>query len=125
MSPAKPSEVALAKTWMQLQGWPVMPDWGFPDLCYVVPDLAACWLFTTNSGIYWIEYLTANPLAPKEARRRALVDLIQWVSARAKDMGARAVFVSTPHPGAVRAYKEAGFTLSEGNASHLILKLEN
>lgn len=106
---ASASETALARTWLILQGWPEQPDWVFSDLCYVVPGVAAVWLFTSNSKLFWIENLVGNPLIDKEVMRAALPGLLSYVSDEARKLGGKAVMTSTSNRGAARAYLADGY----------------
>lgn len=118
--PATQADTDLAKTWLTLQGWQPVANWQVSDECYVVPGLAACWFFTTNSGLCWLEYLVANPLADKAERRQALTDLVEYVGNLAKSRGFRAMCTQTNHPGAMRVYDETGFIRADTGITHFI-----
>lgn len=120
---AMPQEVKAARDWLVIQGWARMPDWAFSDLCYVVPGIAAVWLFTSNSGLYWVENLVANPLIDKETRKTALTALVSYVSDEARKLGAQAVMTSTPHPGAARAYLAAGYSAMDTGCTQYVKPL--
>lgn len=120
---ATEQETALARTWLMLQGWPPQPDWAFSDLCYVVPGIAAVWLFTSNSKLFWVENLVGNPLADKDERRAALPALLSYVSEEAGKLGGKAVMTSTSHPGAARAYVTAGYGVTGTGCTQYIKTL--
>lgn len=117
---ASQRDTETAKTWLQIQGWPVMPDWAYPDLCYAVPGKAAVWLFTSNSGMCWVEYLVGNPLISKEEKHEAISHLLSYVAEEAKKLGAKQLITSTPHPGAARAYLEAGYVAGDTNCTQYL-----
>ena len=118
--PATPQEVALARTWLVLNGWTPMPDWAFSDLCFVVPGLCAVWLFTSNSKLFWVENLVANPLADKETRRAAMPALLSYVAEQAGELGAKAVMTSVRHPGAIRAYEADGYKSTDTGCTQYV-----
>lgn len=61
----------------------------FSSTGYVVPGVAAWWLYLTDSTLAWTEMLVGNPDISKEARRAGLDAVIAHTLAEAKAAGTR------------------------------------
>lgn len=113
--PATQSDTDLMRTWMRLHGWPELPDWYLSPQALIVPGLAGVWLYTTNSGVSWLEHLVANPLADKTERREAIKAVINQGIEDLRTQGYKVILTMSNHPGALRAFQEAGFTKGDEN----------
>jgi hypothetical protein len=94
-----------------------------PAVGFIVPDTAAGFLYRTDSAIAWIEWIVANPAAPKLQRSEALNLIISSLTEAARTMGFKAIFTSAHHPGLIGRFKEHGFTETDSAVTHLIRSL--
>lgn len=84
--PATSQHIDDALEWLHVRGMAELPRDVFSSTGYVVPGVAAVWLYLTDSSLAFLEMLISNPAAPKRERRIAL----DAVVARAVDEAARA-----------------------------------
>lgn len=56
----------------------------FSTIGYIVPDIAAGFLYTTNSQVAIIEHLITNPIYHKEIRDKALDEVVLSIIKEAK-----------------------------------------
>jgi hypothetical protein len=87
--PTTDQHINDAIEWMQLRGMPALPHDVFSSSGFVIPGVAAVWLFFTNSSMATLEFLISNPHAPKEQRRSALDAVVGRAIAEAKAAGVR------------------------------------
>lgn len=85
--------------------------------------ICAGFLFETNSGIAWIDFIVANPsIKDKKVRYDAQIELISLLTVEAEEKGFSAVFASISNPHLIKKYVEVGYTPTP-NTTELIIKL--
>lgn len=75
--------------WMMARGQPATPRDLFSSTGWVVPGVAAWWLYLTDSSLAWTEMLVGNPHVPKATRREGLDLVIAHVLEEARAAGTR------------------------------------
>jgi len=75
-------------------------------------NLCAGWLYTTNSLIASIEFIVANPFAPKEEVNISLDFLIECLSQRALKEGKRLVMTTINNPALAKRLEKLGYVES-------------
>jgi hypothetical protein len=110
--------------WEKYPNWePVHPE-VLPPIGFIATldgeRLAACWVYTTDSCIAWLEYIVGNPFIEKELRSRALNACIAEASRDALDCGAKTVFTSSNNSRLIERLKELGFIEGDKDVTQLI-----
>lgn len=61
------------------------------DIGFIVDNIAAAFLYTTNSSVCWIESYISNPESNKKDRKKALDLITEAIIQKAKDLGFMAI----------------------------------
>lgn len=88
---------------------PPAPDI-LPAVGLMVPDVAAGWLYQTDSRVGFLEYFLTNPLAPLVARHTAISAIAVELIAKAKALGLARVVSMTSHRSIGRISMRLGFS---------------
>lgn len=87
--------------------------------------ICAGFLYETNSGIAWIEFIVANPeIKDRTTRREALVLLISMLTILAEEKGFSAVFASITNESLIEKYEQVGFTKNPISSHELTIALK-
>lgn len=112
---------AMLSAWWIKWNWPVMPHEYLPQLGLIsstnAEDLAAGFLYRTDSPIAWLEWLVGNPEAPKYERRKALNQVISALENEARLLGAKLIYTSASHSGLKKRLETLGFMKTEESIS--------
>ncbi|MBP9793951.1 MAG: hypothetical protein KBC56_08135 [Flavobacterium sp.] len=85
-------------------------------------DICAGFLFETNSGIAWIEFIVANPdIKDKKIRHESQIMLIANLTVEAEEKGFEAVFSSVKNPSLIKKFIEVGYTPNQ--TTELMIKI--
>jgi hypothetical protein len=113
--------------WWQLHNWPTPPLECLPPTGFIVEhegqDIAAGFLYLTDSEMCLLEYVVGNPLCDKIVRGNALDLLISTLLAEASYQGRKFVFSSIMHPSLIERYKKHGGIATESNMTNFIWRL--
>ncbi len=82
--------------------------------------ICAGYVYFTNSGIAWIEWITADKNYREEDREQLIVELIKALESFAKENGVISVFTTTASKSLVEKYKKCGFSADEQPSYELI-----
>lgn len=127
--PYEDTDHALAATWWEGHGWPVMPKHALPDNGFVAEHegepVGVVWLYLSDSTLAWIEFLVCDPKISPKVTLRAVHDLIQAASETARDLGCGIIFTSVKHEGLIRAYKKKGYQESDTEMTNLTLAIQD
>lgn len=83
-------------------------------------DLASGFLYETNSGIAWIEFIVTNPKTTSEERNKAILKLLEQLSNSAKELGFLTIFSSVKNENLINKYIENGFSIGTKGTNELI-----
>lgn len=85
--------------WLAARGMKPWPPWLLSGTGYVVPGVAAQWLYLTDSGFAFLENLASNPAVARERRSAGLDAVIEAAisEARAADTRVLTSYVRLPH----------------------------
>lgn len=86
-------------------------------------NIAAGFLYFTNSKLCWIEFIVSNPEYKDKDRKEAIKTLIHELCHVAKIKGFAAVFTSVKHQGLMKHYEACGFTKGSNNTHEMIAVL--
>lgn len=95
----------------------------YPEHGFVVENVAAAFLYKTDSAISLIEMVAYNPDAPKDIRQKALDEVIEAVIMTAKGMGFKTLSGFTDLQVVVERAKKFGFE-AYPNETMVTLNLE-
>lgn len=122
------AEYAAIAALFTSNNFPPIPQNALPDDGIMVYEdtqlIAAGFLYTTNSSLCWLEWVTTNPTASPEARNRALNMLLEKLSQRAKALGFTHIFSSLQDKGLINRYQKAGFNCTDTNMTNVIKELK-
>lgn len=111
------SEVA---GWWLDQNWPIIPQDHLPEFGFIVPGIAAGFLYKTDSNFALLEFVIANPNSSKEDRANALDLVIENLILLAQELGFKSIFSSVTHPKLIDRYVNHGFIITDKNMTNLI-----
>lgn len=83
-------------------------------------DLAAGFLYETNSKMCWLEYIVTNPKTTAQERDEAISILLSELSTSAKHLGYDVMFSSIKSESLISKYVKSGFIEGSKGASELI-----
>lgn len=106
---ATPRHVEDAIGWMVARGMPALPADTFASTGFVVPGVAGCWLYLTNSSLAYLEMLVTNPAADVGDRDRAQDLVIFRCLEEAREEGCRTVIAPVARPCVLRRAERLGF----------------
>lgn len=87
--------------------------------------ICAGFLYETNSGIAWIEFIVSNPFVKdKKLRYNAQIELITMLTIEAEEKGFRAVFASITNKNLIKKYVEVGYTKNPISSTELTIALK-
>lgn len=113
------------KRWWEFWRWKDRVDPRIlSDIGYVVEEkgipLCVGWLYTSNSLIANLNFITANPFEDKKKVSKSLDFLIECLSQRALKEGARAIMTTVSNKNLAKRIKKLGFIDNGGNLTHFI-----
>lgn len=86
--------------------------------------ICAGFLYETNSGLSWLEFIISNPnIKDKKARSDSQIMLISHLTVEAEEKGFKAVFASITHKGLIEKYEQVGYTKNPINSTELYMSL--
>jgi len=120
----------LSKWWSDWRWTPplreILPDNGKGGIMVIDNGVPVCagFLYQTNSGIAWIEFIISNfEYKDKDGRKEALLYLIEVLTNMAKVAGFSLCYsISMSNP-LVNSFKEAGYVAGATNFVELIKKI--
>ena len=110
-------------SWWKAHSWPLIPIEMLPTTGVIVDDVAAGFLYKTDSKIAWIEFIVTDPVSDKAHRSEALDKLISSLSEEAKSDGYALIFTSVEHPKLLARNQEHGFAVTDTNMTNMIKRL--
>ena len=113
--------------WWEAWKFPVPPVECLPERGIVVSDgvgdLYAGFLYLTDGGIGWMEWVVSHREAVPDRKRGALEYMTGVFSRMARQEGMSLLFTSTNRPAFVNGLKKCGFASGDYNMYQLIKKL--
>lgn len=109
--------------WWKSKDFTPPPEELLPATGYVCNEIAAGFLYLTNSPIAWAEWIVGNPEVDKEARSIALDELINHVCCAAKKAGSIVVFSSSNNAHFMKRLTTLGFVVGDTDTAQLFRRL--
>lgn len=103
----------------ELTDYPTIVEWaeqygieqretGLPKTGFIVPGVAAGFIYSTDSDCCWIENVIANKDATKDEKDEALDLLVPALLQKAEEMGFRVAYATTNNVNLILKVKEYG-----------------
>lgn len=86
-----------------------VPELWLSETGYIIDDLACVFLYTTNSSMVFLEFLTGNPKADPVLRSKAIEVLVNKCNNEAKDRGYKLMWAMIQRPSLVNTADNLGF----------------
>ncbi len=87
--------------------------------------VCAGFLYETNSGIAWLEFIISNPsVRDRTVRNDALILLISLLTIEAEEKGFSAVFASITSKSLIEKYEQVGYKKNPISSTELIISLK-
>jgi hypothetical protein len=99
--------------WFAAWGWPAIPQESLPKIG-AINDIAAAWLYQTDSDIALIEWFVTDKDA-KDNREEAKQDIISFLTVAANRMGFKNVLTFIRNPNLIRSFEKNGFFITDNN----------
>jgi len=110
--------------WWKDWNWDAMPEVALPETGIVVSkdgvDLAASFIYKTDSIVCWAENFISNKKAPRELRKGSVEFLIEKTVEQARDMGFNIMMSSISHKGLIDKLTNAGYQVSDTKMTNLV-----
>ncbi len=105
----EPSDIKEIQMWFQMWGLTAPHKDRFSDLGFIVPDVAAGFLYLTNSGVAIIDAYICNPGAHKRIRDEALDAITYRILEAAEGAGVQYLKGDTNFRTILRRAQKFGF----------------
>lgn len=109
--------------WWGAQSFPSPPKEILPATGYMANEVAAGFLYLTNSPIAWLEWVVADPKAEKKLRNQSINEVIEHISKSAKVTGNMLLFTSTNVFPFCERLRRLGFNEGDKKTYHFIKTL--
>ena len=114
--------------WWGAWGWTAppkdfLPQDGTGGICVFEDTTPICagFLYTTNSGVAWVDFIVSNKeYRKKPLRKQALDLLIETLTNIAKNTGHKYSYALVKHKGLIDTYKNIGYTEADKYITELI-----
>lgn len=73
--------------WRMDYGITPIPDSWFSSTGFIIDDVACIFMYTTNSSMVFLEFLTGNPKIESKIRKKAIEVLVKTCNNKAKELG--------------------------------------
>lgn len=122
----------MIREWNREKDYPTLVDWWtrhkftpvpmsmiLPQTGYIAHEIAAGFLYLSNSPLAMIEWVVCSPDASKEARGPAINELIDHICMSAKLGGSSVIFTTTVLPAFSKRLQDLNFTENDHKVTHL------
>lgn len=96
--PVERTDHEKINSWNNARCLPFIAEHMFPDVGYVVDDIAAGFLYQTDSSLCFIDGYISNPASDKAERKEAFDLITDNIIRAAKDHGFLSILAYTQHP---------------------------
>ena len=118
----KDSDYNELQSWQHARGLNMPAQIYLSNMGFIVPNKAAGFLYTTNSGVCHLEMIMSNPDIDKQDRDIAINKIVELAIFTSQALGYKVITSTTTIDAIVERAKQHGFTV-EQNHSLLIKKL--
>lgn len=105
--------------WCLERDIPIPHRWALPESGVIIDRVAVGFLILTNNHVGIFDFFITNPLASKQARDKALDEIVLNFIELATDLGLRALHCDSQHPAIKeRAIKHGFISLGDFTSFH-------
>jgi hypothetical protein len=79
----------MVNSWCDKWKMSHFPDGWLPTVGYIVPDVAAAWIYISDSNVAWMENVISNPDSDAAARDKSIDDIVRLLESAAKQCGTK------------------------------------
>jgi len=115
-----PEDYSTVCTWWAARGWPCLPEVLLPQTGIVVQDIAAGFVYKTNSSLALMEWIVTNPKASSEDRNQGLSLLLDGCISLAKELGSTMIITSLSDKGLIERYSKHGFMATDTEMTNMV-----
>lgn len=113
----------LLVEWWKGYSWPVVPLAMLPKIGFIVNDVVAGFIYSTDSKICMIEWIIGNPRSSKEDRKKGLNELLMLLCNTAKELGYTHCFTYTKNSGLIKVLEKSDFKKTDEQMVHFMRSL--
>ena len=99
--------------WWEDWGWTPFPEIALPKTGIIISkdgvDLAASFIYATDSCVCWAENFISNKKAPRDLRKGSIEFLIEKTVEEGKNQGFLIMMSSVEHEGLIKKLVDAGY----------------
>jgi len=114
--------------WWESWGWQppkrdFLPDNGTGGVCVFEDTTPICagFLYTTNSGVAWVDWVVSNrEYRKKPQRQQAIGLLVETLTNIAKRTGHKYIYALIKHRGLIETYKSLGYIEGDSYTTEMI-----
>lgn len=122
-----PDDYEMICKWWQDWSWQPLPLAALPRTGIIVTnegvDLAASFIYTTDSCVCWAENFISNKEAPRHLRKGSIEFLIEKTIEEGKNQGFMMMMSSVEHEGLIKKLTDANFLAAEKGMTNLVRAL--
>jgi hypothetical protein len=122
-------DYSMLEEWWKAWGWPpvskdVLPDDGTGGVMieYKNKPIVAGFIYWSNSGMCWFDWVISDPEGSKRARPLAIKFLIQTVEQMVKNAGKKCIMSISRSNSLLKIHKKLGWMVDE-TPSHEMIKI--
>jgi hypothetical protein len=112
------ADYPIVESWWKDWGWPPVHQSSLSETGVIVSngglDIAAVWLYKTDSDMALIEWFIANKKAPRELRKGCIEGLSDEVARLAKEFGYLTMTCCISNPSLINKLESTGFGFKTG-----------
>ena len=123
-------DYSMLEEWWKAWGWPpvskdVLPDNGTGGVMIEYKDkpIVAGFIYWSNSGMCWFDWVVSDPDGNKRARPLAVKFLIQTVEQMVKNAGKKCIMSISRSNSLLKIHKKLGWVVDEKPSSEMIKRI--
>lgn len=123
-------DYSMLEEWWKAWGWPpvskdILPDNGTGGVMieYENKPIVAGFIYWSNSGMCWFDWVVSDPNGNKRARPLAVKFLIQTVEQMVKDAGKKCIMSISRSNSLLKIHKKLGWVVDEKPSSEMIKRI--
>ena len=120
----EPTDYEQLVRWWNKWEFPPPPLSLLPPTGYIIPGLAAGFMYLTDAPIGWMEWVVCNPDADKKERSKALDEVINKLDAFGKSRDKVVSFTSSNSESYISRLKRLGYVVGDVNTTQLMRNLK-
>jgi hypothetical protein len=109
--------------WWKQHNWSPVPLSMLPRTGFIVNDIVAGFIYSTDSNLCLIEWIISDPKSEKIKRKESLSVLLDTLCMAAKELGFNACFTYTKNKGLIETLQKNNFNETDKEMIHFIRSL--